>query len=201
MVNVNDFIKNQRAEFSLNGKPWEAIASLEPKLNELIKTLSSDYKINGNVAIHKDAKIEEGVVIKGPVIISANVFIGAHAYLRGGVFLDEKVVIGPGCEIKTTIIHARTALAHFNFAGDSVIGADVNMEAGSIIANHFNERSDKTIRIMLDGSVVTINSTKFGALVGDGCRIGANAVLSPGTILKPGSVVKRLELVEQVPAP
>jgi acetyltransferase-like isoleucine patch superfamily enzyme len=38
---------------------------------------------------------------------------------------------------------------------------------------------------------------KFGALIGDHCRIGANAVLSPGTILKPGTVVPRLALVDQ----
>lgn len=40
---------------------------------------------------------------------------------------------------------------------------------------------------------------KFGSLVGDECRIGANAVLSPGTLLTPKTVVRRLELVEQDP--
>ncbi|MBO5563850.1 MAG: hypothetical protein J5939_09090 [Bacteroidales bacterium] len=40
---------------------------------------------------------------------------------------------------------------------------------------------------------------KFGSLVGDGCRIGANAVLSPGTILPPKTIVKRLQLIEQDP--
>jgi hypothetical protein len=44
-----------------------------------------------------------------------------------------------------------------------------------------------------------ISVTKFGALVGDHSKIGANAVLSPGSILKPESVVKRLELIEQCP--
>jgi acetyltransferase-like isoleucine patch superfamily enzyme len=39
---------------------------------------------------------------------------------------------------------------------------------------------------------------KFGSLVGDNCKIGANAVLSPGKILIPGIVVKRLELIEQL---
>lgn len=40
---------------------------------------------------------------------------------------------------------------------------------------------------------------KFGALVGDNTKVGANAVLSPGTLLVQHSVVKRLELVTQVP--
>jgi len=38
---------------------------------------------------------------------------------------------------------------------------------------------------------------KFGALVGDDSRIGANAVTTPGTLLPPRSIVRRLELVDQ----
>jgi hypothetical protein len=50
---------------------------------------------------------------------------------------------------------------------------------------------------MLNKKKTQIEVTKFGALVGDHSKIGANAVLSPGTILLPESVVRRLELVEQ----
>ena len=38
-----------------------------------------------------------------------------------------------------------------------------------------------------------------GKPVGDGCRIGANAVLSPETLLMPKTIVRRLELIEQDP--
>jgi UDP-N-acetylglucosamine diphosphorylase / glucose-1-phosphate thymidylyltransferase / UDP-N-acetylgalactosamine diphosphorylase / glucosamine-1-phosphate N-acetyltransferase / galactosamine-1-phosphate N-acetyltransferase len=135
--------------------------------------------------------------LKGPIIISNGCFIGAHAYLRGGVYLGDKSVIGPGCEVKSSLIMSGSALAHFNFVGDSLVGSYVNMEAGSIIANHYNERLDKTIFVMLDKKKIETSATKFGALVGDHTKIGANAVLSPGTILKPQSIVKRLELIEQ----
>jgi UDP-N-acetylglucosamine diphosphorylase / glucose-1-phosphate thymidylyltransferase / UDP-N-acetylgalactosamine diphosphorylase / glucosamine-1-phosphate N-acetyltransferase / galactosamine-1-phosphate N-acetyltransferase len=200
MIDIKEYIKTYNRGFDLNEKPWQAITSLEKTISEKITSLSSDYVINRNIAIHKTARIEEHCILKGPLIVSPNVFIGAHAYLRGGVFLEEKVSIGPGCEIKTCIIHHGSALAHFNFAGDSIIGSGVNMEAGSVIANHYNERADKTIRILHDHKVIEIDTQKFGALVGDNCRIGANAVLSPGTILKPDTIVKRLELIEQVPA-
>ena len=93
--------------------------------------------------------------MKGPIIIGPGCFIGAHAYLRGGVYLDEKVVIGPGCEIKSSFLFRGSALAHFNFAGDSIIGEGVNMEAGSILANHYNERDDKSIRALINGSDYT----------------------------------------------
>ena len=49
----------------------------------------------------------------------------------------------------------------------------------------------------MNGQLIETGVTKFGALVGDDCKIGANAVLSPGTILAKGTVVGRLQLVDQ----
>jgi len=178
--------------------PWAICANIQSILAARIKTLSPDYRVKDNIAIHKNANIEEHVVLKGPCIIGDGCFVGAHAYMRGGVFLGDKVSVGPGCEIKSSYIMPGSALAHFNFAGDSLLGSGVNMEAGSIIANHFNERADKAIFVMVDDQKLATGATKFGALVGDQVKIGANAVLTPGTILKPGSIVKRLELIEQV---
>ena len=131
-------------------------------------------------------------------MIGKNVSIGANAYIRGAVLLDENVHIGAGCEIKQSVIFSGTAVAHFNYIGNSIIGSDVNFEAGSVAANHFNEREDKIISVMYEGMKVITGIKKFGALVGDGSRIGANAVLSPGTILLKKFIVKRLELIEQV---
>jgi hypothetical protein len=50
---------------------------------------------------------------------------------------------------------------------------------------------------MIDNKKINTGIEKFGALVGDYSKIGANAVLSPGTILPPKSIVKRLSLIEQ----
>jgi UDP-N-acetylglucosamine diphosphorylase / glucose-1-phosphate thymidylyltransferase / UDP-N-acetylgalactosamine diphosphorylase / glucosamine-1-phosphate N-acetyltransferase / galactosamine-1-phosphate N-acetyltransferase len=176
---------------------WRMPALVEQTLLKRIQVLSDEYSINGLTAVHRSARVEDHVVFKGPVIVSEGCFIGAHAYIRGGVYVGEQTVIGPGCEVKTTIIMRNSALAHFNFVGDSLIGSGVNMEAGSIIANHFNEREDKTIHAMIDGKKTALPVTKFGAIVGDRCRIGANAVLTPGTLLAASSIVKRLELIEQ----
>ncbi|MBL0740113.1 DapH/DapD/GlmU-related protein [Chryseolinea lacunae] len=177
--------------------PWELCSTIQAVLTERIKHLSSDYHIHDDVAIHKSARIEDHVVLKGPLIVSEGCFLGAHAYLRGGVYLGERVSIGPGCEIKSSYVLPGSALAHFNFLGDSVVGSGVNLEAGSIVCNHFNERADKKIFVIVNGKKVDTGSIKFGALIGDDTRIGANAVLSPGTLLEPKSIVKRLELVEQ----
>jgi NDP-sugar pyrophosphorylase family protein len=199
MVDVIQYVKRFKDIFSSYEKsPWEAPENIEILLIEKIKSLSQDYKISGDSAIHKSARIEEHVIMKGPMIIGPGCFIGAHAYLRGGIFLDERVVVGPGCEVKSSFLLAGSALAHFNFVGDSIVGSSVNMEAGSIIANHYNERVDKTIHVVVQNEKIKLPVIKFGAIVGDGTKIGANAVLSPGTVLEPGSVVGRLELVSQV---
>jgi UDP-N-acetylglucosamine diphosphorylase / glucose-1-phosphate thymidylyltransferase / UDP-N-acetylgalactosamine diphosphorylase / glucosamine-1-phosphate N-acetyltransferase / galactosamine-1-phosphate N-acetyltransferase len=176
---------------------WEVVSNLEHHLKNLMTALSNDYRFSGETAIHKNANIEQGVVLKGRMIISDGVFVGANAYLRGGVFLGPGVSVGPGCEIKTSVIISSSALAHFNFLGDSIVGTSVNMEAGSIVANHHNDREDKTIVVNHGGKLMTTGVTKFGALIGDGSRIGANAVLSPGTLLSRNSIVRRLELVQQ----
>jgi len=200
MIQLNHFTPSIVRAFPhlANSLPWKVTESITAEIEKKINELNEEFIIRNSVAIHKSAIVEDHVVLKGPIIISARCFIGAHAYLRGGVFLDEKVSIGPGCEIKSSIILSGSALAHFNFAGDSIIGSGVNMEAGSIIANHYNERKEKNIDILLDSNRMSTGSIKFGALIGDGAKIGANAVLSPGTILLPQAVVKRLELVEQV---
>ena len=127
----------------------------------------------------------------------AGCFVASTAYLRGGVFLDRGVTIGPACEVKSTIVLDSSRLAHLCFVGDSVVGSDVNLEAGVVVANHVNERPDQKIAIHIGGESIPTGVLKFGALIGDHSRIGANAVLSPGTVLPPHTVVARLGLIDQ----
>lgn len=177
--------------------PWLFIKDLQQYLLEQLTQLDDQYTINNQIAIHHTAKIHPQAIIQGPAIISANCYIGPNALLRNGVWLGEQVSIGAGVEVKQSVICGQSAIAHFNFIGDSLIGHRVNFEAGSIIANHFNERENKMITVVFDGQLIETGVNKFGALVGDDCKIGANAVLSPGTILTKGTVVNRLQLVDQ----
>ena len=160
--------------------------------------MDNNYTIAQGIAIHKTALIDTNVVMKAPIIIGENCFVGANSYLRNGVILYNNVSIGTGCEVKSSLIFGYSSIAHFNFIGDSIIGQHVNFEAGSITANHFNEREDKTIFVKSEGVIINTKVQKFGSLVGDYSKIGANAVLSPGTLLDKKSIVKRLELVEQI---
>lgn len=178
-------------------RPWSTVANLDTILTTLIATLGEEYEINDGVAIHKTATIGHNVTIKSPAIIGPECFVGSNSYLRNGIFMARGAKVGISCEIKTTIMLENSAVAHFNFVGDSIVGRDVNIEAGAIVANHFNEREDKTIFVHHAGQRICTGRHKFGSIIGDGCRIGANAVLSPGTLLRKNTIVKRLQLIEQ----
>lgn len=199
MIVTDDFIHDFSSLFPDQAElqPWEITNNLRTILEELILQLDEDFSINDGIAIHKTAQVENGAILKRPVIINENCVVGANAYFREGVFLDQSVKIGPGCEIKSSIICSGTAIAHFNYVGNSIIGRNVNFEAGSIAANHYNERVSKRIFVLYQSEVIDTGVEKFGSLVGDSSKIGANAVLSPGTILEKNTIVKRLELVEQ----
>ena len=177
--------------------PWHLTQKLGVILPERMRSLGPDYQIIKDVAIHHTATIDSHAILKGPVIISPHCFVGPHAYLRGGVFLDENVSVGPACEIKSSFLFSHSALGHFNFVGDSLVGSHVNLEAGAVVANHYNERKDKNITVFIGGKAYSTGVEKFGALIGDHTKIGANAVLSPGSILPPNTIVKRLELIDQ----
>jgi len=202
MVLINDFITafSETFDEGQNFEPWEITNNLKSIIENKMLTLGSDYTIKDHIAIHKSARIENGVTIKKPAIVGENCYLAANAYLREGVYLGRDVKIGSGCEIKNSIILSGTAVAHFNYIGNSIIGRNVNFEAGSIAANHYNERAIKKISVLYKSQLIETNSEKFGSLVGDDSKIGANAVLSPGTLLIRNSIVKRLQLVEQIAA-
>lgn len=183
---------------TLSFSPWELCSQAQQIIANVITQLTDEYKIHNGVAIHKSAIIEKGATLKAPCLVEKECFIASSAYLRGGVWLGANVIIGPSTEIKSSFIFPNSKIAHFNFVGDSVIGSDVNVEAGAIIANYRNENDDKRIYCNINGKIIDTQVTKFGALIGDRCKIGANAVLSPGTILAAKTIVKRLTLIDQV---
>lgn len=179
--------------------PWLITAKATAIVRSILDGLPADFRRNGEIAIHRTATIEDGAVVKGAAIIGPGCFVASGPYLRGGAWLDEACVIGPGSELKSSFMFHGTKLAHFNFVGESILGADVNLEAGSVIANHRNERTDKEIHVRIGDGLVATGVEKFGALVGDGAKIGANAVIAPGALIAPGTVIGRLSLVDQDP--
>jgi len=129
--------------------PWSIVTNAEEIVRHMVLASHEVFEQRGTIAIHPTAIIEAGAVVKGPAIIGAECFVANGAYLRGGVWLDERCIIGPGSELKSSFVFSGSKLAHLNFVGDTILGSDVNLEAGSVIANHRNERIDKQIRVRI----------------------------------------------------
>ncbi|MCP4561920.1 MAG: LpxA family transferase [Bosea sp.] len=179
--------------------PWELTAHAQRIVEEILIQLDANYRVSDGLAVHQSASVESGATLKGPAIIGPHCFVANHSLIRGGCWLEAECVLGPGAELKSSFLFRGSKLAHFNFVGESILGCNVNLEAGSIIANHRNERPDETIAFHYNGERVDTGKKKFGAVVGDGARIGANAVIAPGAILTAGAVVERLCLIDQAP--
>ena len=177
--------------------PWALTAAAADIVRAIVAQCGDDYRFEGEAAIHRSAEVERGATLKGPTYVGPDCFIASGALLRGGCWLERGCIVGPGGELKTSFMFAGSKLAHLNFVGDSVLGAGVNVEAGAMIANYRNERSDKRIRIRRAAALIDTGVDKFGALVGDGARIGANAVIAPGAIIGVNEIVPRLGLIDQ----
>lgn len=175
---------------------WEVLPTIGHFIESLFarKILVSNYKNRKNVFIGEESVVHESVEILGPAIIGKNCVIGHASYLRENCLLGNNVCLGHAVEVKNSIFLNGAISAHLNYIGDSLIGNNVNVSGGAMLANY---RLDKKPVIVRNGRDILINTNlqKFGAIVGDESRIGVNAALNPGTILGKGSIVYPLTSV------
>lgn len=88
-----------------------------------------------NIQLGRGVTIEPGVFIKGPVILGDHTEVRQGAYIRGDVFTGKNCVIGHTTEVKHSIFLDNAKAGHFAYIGDSILGRDVNLGAGTKLAN------------------------------------------------------------------
>lgn len=171
------------------GYPWDLLEAneelLENQETSLDGDVAPDATIDGEVVVEPGATIKSGVVIEGPARIRSGSVVGPNAYLRGATLVDRDVKIGHAVEIKNSIIMAGSAVPHLSYVGDSVIGRNVNLGAGTIIANVRHDRAP--INLTVKGNRMSTGREKFGAVVGDDVRTGINTSINPGVTLSTGA--------------
>ncbi|VWL85551.1 bifunctional UDP-N-acetylglucosamine diphosphorylase/glucosamine-1-phosphate N-acetyltransferase GlmU [Oceanivirga miroungae] len=109
-------------------------------------------KIGSNSTIYSSRIIESNignnVVIDNSVIeysnIESNVTIGPYAHLRPNANLKENVHIGNFVEIKNSTIENSTKIGHLSYIGDSIVGYNTNIGAGTITCNYDGHKKNKT---------------------------------------------------------
>lgn len=169
--------------------PWEAIPKISNFIELRIKEndLPANYTRKNNILIGKGTVIEKGAVIKDSAIIGENCTISNAVLVRGNCIIGDNVHIGHGIELKHSIVLNNTAIAHLNYVGDSIVGRNVNISGGAIVANLRLDK--KNVSVKVDDQLINTGLAKFGAIIGDDSSIGVNSVLNPGTILSKNCVV------------
>ncbi len=158
--------------------------------------------IGGNTVIGENCVIEEGVkiinstigassTIKSYSIIEetktgAKVSIGPFARLRPGNVISDNVRIGNFVEVKKSVIGKGTKANHLSYLGDSVIGKDVNIGAGTITCNYDGVKKYKTT--IADGAFIGSDTQLVAPVkVGKGAYVGSGTTVTRD--VPPGALV------------
>jgi UDP-N-acetylglucosamine diphosphorylase / glucose-1-phosphate thymidylyltransferase / UDP-N-acetylgalactosamine diphosphorylase / glucosamine-1-phosphate N-acetyltransferase / galactosamine-1-phosphate N-acetyltransferase len=143
--------------------------------------------VGKNIKIGKGVLVESGAMIKSPAIIGDHSEIRQGAYLRGNCLIGKRCVVGHTTEVKHTIFLNDAKAGHFAYLGDSILGNNVNLGAGTKCANL--RFFSGNVQLRHSGSTLDTGLNKLGAIIGDRTQTGCNAVTSPGTLLGPDSLL------------
>jgi NDP-sugar pyrophosphorylase family protein len=155
-------------------------------LNKLPSSITFDES-NGPVIIEQSAIVEPSTHFIGPCYIGNEAVIRHGAYVREYSWICSTAVVGHASEVKHSILLPGAKAPHFNYVGDSILGKAVNLGAGVKLSNLRNDGEEVFLRIGDDRRPSGLR--KFGAILGEGCQLGCNAVTNPGTILGRNSTV------------
>ncbi len=148
--------------------------------------VSEKAVVDGDVWIGKGTRILAGACVNGPCYIGSNSLVGNNCLIRNYSSVGDNCVVGFSTEIKHSLV-GDDCWFHTNYIGDSIVGDGCSFGAGTIIANfRFDEMS---VKVRVEGKKIDSGLDKFGAVVGDNCKIGINACLSPGVKIGPYSIV------------
>ena len=125
--------------------------------------------------------------------IEKNVVVGPYARLRPGTILKNNTKIGNFVEIKKTSINTNSKVNHLSYIGDTVIGKNSNIGAGTITCNYDGVKKSKT-RIS-DNVFVGSNSSLVAPLKLDkGSFVGAGSVITKNVKKKSLAVTRSAQM-------
>ncbi|RUM87248.1 MAG: glucose-1-phosphate thymidylyltransferase [Thermodesulfatator sp.] len=157
------------------------------ELSEAALVFPGAVFMDREVGLSPGVVVEPGALLYGPTLLGPGTEVRQGAYVRGEVLTGEGCVIGHTTEVKRALFLDRAKAGHFAYVGDSLLGREVNLGAGTKLANLRLTRG--TVRVRVGGQEVDTGLRKLGAVLGDGVQTGCNSVTNPGTFLGPGSLV------------
>ena len=173
--------------------PWHLLPANESLLagieSQNLGKIEDNVVMQGTISIGKDTVVRSGSYIVGPAVIGQNCEIGPNCYIRPYTSIGDNCHIGSAVEVKNSIIMRGSKIPHHNYIGDSIIGEECNLGAGTKIANLRLDKKD-----IMVGSIDT-KRHKLGAIIGDSVETGINASFNVGSMvgnntrIGPGAIV------------
>ena len=166
---------------------------------------SNDTKIGKNVVIEPYVVISKNVKIGNNVNIFSfshlegvkvhnNVDVGPYARIRPGTIINSGSKIGNFVEVKKSTIGKKSKVNHLSYIGDTKVGKQVNIGAGTITCNYDGVKKNKTI--IKDKVFIGSNSSLVAPIiVRENSIVGAGSVITKN-VLKNSLALERNEQVE-----
>jgi UDP-N-acetylglucosamine diphosphorylase/glucosamine-1-phosphate N-acetyltransferase len=164
------------------GTPWHYLDANK----EVLGGLESDIKgmvedgaaVKGELILGEGSLVKSGSYIEGPVSIGKNTIVGPNAYLREFTTIAGNCHVGASVELKNTIILDSTNVPHLSYIGDSIIGRDCNLGAGTLVGNLRLDNANVKMRIK--GELVDSGRRKLGCVIGNNTKLGLNVMVNSG---------------------
>jgi bifunctional UDP-N-acetylglucosamine pyrophosphorylase/glucosamine-1-phosphate N-acetyltransferase len=141
-----------------------------------------DRSIVGPNSRLTDAMVAEDAVVDASIVISTTVGphanVGPVSYLRAGTVLEANSKAGACVEIKKSTIGEGSKVPHLSYIGDTTIGKNVNVGAGSITCNYDGEKKHAT-------------HIEDGAFIGSDTMLVAPVTVGAGAVTAAGSTIAR----------
>jgi bifunctional UDP-N-acetylglucosamine pyrophosphorylase/glucosamine-1-phosphate N-acetyltransferase len=158
-----------------------------------------DTQIGRDVTIEPNVFFGPGVAVADSVVIHAfchiegariasGAQVGPYARLRPGAVLEEKSKVGNFVEMKKAVLGRGAKANHLTYLGDTEVGADANIGAGTITCNYDGYFKHKTV--IGERAFIGSNSALIAPL-----RIGADAIVAAGSAVSRDVADGELRLV------
>src|ERR687886_629481 len=128
-----------------------------------------------------DTVVDDGALVEHSVgrgaVVGAGATVGPYAYLRPGTVLGEASKVGAYCEVKNTWVGTGSKVPHLSSVGDTEIGEEANLGAGTITANYDGKNKHRTT--IEDGAFTGINTNLIAPItIGENAYVGAGSVVN-----------------------
>ncbi|MFA7676755.1 MAG: sugar phosphate nucleotidyltransferase, partial [Candidatus Omnitrophota bacterium] len=142
------------------------VAIIDPKTTYI----EEGVRIGKNSIIYPFTFIEKGV------IIGNNCSVGPFVRLRGEASLADNTQVGNFLELNRTKVGKNVKIKHFGYLGDAFIADNVNIGAGTVVANFDGKNKHKTI--VGKGSFIGSDTVLVAPV-----KVGKNAATGAGSVV------------------